>query len=59
MVCVSDAAVLADVEHWKKSLSHFSTQVVGQTLVYLNGAADCRSAECNLGNLICTAMVSR
>ncbi|KAG7249757.1 hypothetical protein CRUP_002773, partial [Coryphaenoides rupestris] len=54
---VQDPAVLADVEHWKKDLSHFSTQVVGQTLVYLNGTVECRSRECNLGNLICTAMI--
>ncbi|CAL8287137.1 unnamed protein product [Lota lota] len=52
-----DPGVLADVVHWKKSLSHLSAQVVGHTLVYLNGSLECRSQECNLGNLICTAMI--
>ncbi|KAM9703355.1 snake venom 5'-nucleotidase-like [Menidia menidia] len=54
-----DPEVLAEVEQWKKSLSNYSAQVVGQTLVFLNGSAqECRFRECNLGNLICDAMVS-
>ncbi|XP_029903579.1 5'-nucleotidase-like [Myripristis murdjan] len=53
-----DADILADVEEWKKNLANYSAQYVGQTLVYLNGTSDeCRSRECNLGNLICDAMV--
>ncbi|CAL8273124.1 unnamed protein product [Merluccius merluccius] len=52
-----DPVVLADVNNWKQNLSHFSTQIVGHTLVYLSGDTDCRSQECNLGNLICTAMI--
>ncbi|KAK0153344.1 5'-nucleotidase [Merluccius polli] len=52
-----DPVVLADVNNWKQNLSHFSTQIVGHTLVYLSGDSDCRSRECNLGNLICTAMI--
>ncbi|XP_034436533.1 5'-nucleotidase [Hippoglossus hippoglossus] len=53
-----DAEVLADVEQWKKNLANYSAQVVGKTLVLLNGEAEeCRFRECNLGNLICDAMV--
>uniref|UniRef100_A0A3Q0QTQ6 5'-nucleotidase n=1 Tax=Amphilophus citrinellus TaxID=61819 RepID=A0A3Q0QTQ6_AMPCI len=54
-----DPEVLADVEEWKKNLANYSAQVVGQTLVFLNGSTqDCRFQECNLGNLICDAMLN-
>ncbi|XP_076010987.1 5'-nucleotidase [Genypterus blacodes] len=53
-----DPVVLAEVEQWKKALANYSSQVVGKTLVYLNGSfEECRFRECNLGNLICDAMV--
>ncbi|KAI4793098.1 hypothetical protein KUCAC02_032932 [Chaenocephalus aceratus] len=53
-----DPEFLADVQEWKKSLANFSSQVVGQTQVFLNGSAEeCRFRECNLGNLICDAMI--
>ncbi|KAM4625869.1 snake venom 5'-nucleotidase-like [Polymixia lowei] len=53
-----DPDILADVEKWKKNLSQYSAQYVGQTLVYLNGTfEECRFRECNLGNLICDAMI--
>ncbi|XP_028997710.1 5'-nucleotidase isoform X2 [Betta splendens] len=53
-----DPDVLSDVEQWKKSLANYSAQEVGKTSVFLNGdAAECRFRECNLGNLICDAMV--
>uniref|UniRef100_A0A3Q1ILY3 5'-nucleotidase n=1 Tax=Anabas testudineus TaxID=64144 RepID=A0A3Q1ILY3_ANATE len=53
-----DPDVLADVEKWKISLAQYSAQYVGQTLVYLNGTLEeCRFRECNLGNLICDAMI--
>ncbi|XP_029966376.1 5'-nucleotidase [Salarias fasciatus] len=53
-----DPDVLADVEEWKKNLANFSAQVVGSTLVFLNGTTgECRFRECNLGNLICDAMI--
>ena len=56
---VSDAGILAEVEEWKKNLAQFSSEFVGKTLVYLNGTfEECRFRECNLGNLICDAMVS-
>ncbi|XP_042244650.1 snake venom 5'-nucleotidase-like [Thunnus maccoyii] len=53
-----DPEILADIEKWKKGLAQFSSQYVGQTLVYLNGTfEDCRFRECNLGNMICDAMI--
>ncbi|XP_040916864.1 snake venom 5'-nucleotidase-like [Toxotes jaculatrix] len=53
-----DPGVLADIEEWKKDLAQYSSQYVGQTLVYLNGTfEECRFRECNLGNLICDAMI--
>ncbi|XP_076021623.1 snake venom 5'-nucleotidase-like [Genypterus blacodes] len=53
-----DPAILADIQVWKKDLAQYSAQYVGQTLVYLNGTfEECRFRECNLGNLICDAMV--
>ncbi|XP_070776889.1 snake venom 5'-nucleotidase-like [Enoplosus armatus] len=53
-----DPDILADVEKWKKNLAQYSSQYVGQTLVYLNGTfEECRFRECNLGNLICDAMI--
>ncbi|CAG5866496.1 unnamed protein product [Menidia menidia] len=53
-----DQGILADVEKWKRNLTHYSSQYVGQTLVYLNGTfEECRFRECNLGNLICDAMI--
>ncbi|XP_076605104.1 snake venom 5'-nucleotidase-like [Chaetodon auriga] len=53
-----DPDVLADIEKWKKNLAQYSSQYVGQTLVYLNGTfEECRFRECNLGNLICDAMI--
>lgn len=53
-----DPEVLAEVEEWKKNLANYSTLVVGKTLVFLNGTSEeCRFRECNLGDLICDAMV--
>ncbi|XP_044021655.1 snake venom 5'-nucleotidase-like [Siniperca chuatsi] len=53
-----DPDILADIEEWKKDLAQYSSQYVGQTLVYLNGTfEECRFRECNLGNLICDAMI--
>ncbi|CAK6956906.1 snake venom 5'-nucleotidase-like [Scomber scombrus] len=53
-----DPDILADIEEWKKALAQYSSQYVGQTLVYLNGTfEECRFRECNLGNMICDAMI--
>lgn len=54
-----DPEVLAEVLQWKHNLQNFSSQEVGHTLVFLNGSnEECRFRECNLGNLICDAMVN-
>ncbi|KAG7270078.1 hypothetical protein CRUP_012079 [Coryphaenoides rupestris] len=53
-----DPVVADEVANWKRNLSIYSSQVVGKTLVYLNGTfEECRFRECNLGNLICDAMI--
>uniref|UniRef100_UPI00398EA03E 5'-nucleotidase n=1 Tax=Pristiophorus japonicus TaxID=55135 RepID=UPI00398EA03E len=53
-----DVKLLAEVNDWKKSLANFGKDVLGQTLVYLNGTTqECRNRECNMGNLICEAMI--
>ncbi|XP_037098402.1 5'-nucleotidase [Syngnathus acus] len=53
-----DPNILADVKKWREQLAQYSKEYVGQTLVYLNGSfEECRFRECNLGNLICDAMV--
>lgn len=57
--CFPDPDVLAEVEQWKKNLANYSSQLVGKTLVFLDGTNQmCRFGECNLGNLICDAMVT-
>ncbi|XP_026050863.1 5'-nucleotidase-like [Carassius auratus] len=53
-----DPVIQTEVDSWRKNLANYSAQYVGQTLVYLNGTfEECRFRECNLGNLICDAMV--
>ncbi|XP_041661642.1 5'-nucleotidase [Cheilinus undulatus] len=53
-----DPEFLMDVKEWKKNLANYSSQEVGKTLVFLNGTTEeCRFRECNLGNLICDAML--
>ncbi|XP_036438259.1 5'-nucleotidase [Colossoma macropomum] len=55
---IEDPVIKADVESWKANLANYSSQYVGRTLVYLNGTfEECRFRECNLGNLVCDAMV--
>ncbi|TRY59156.1 hypothetical protein DNTS_032405, partial [Danionella cerebrum] len=54
---VPDPVIQAEVDAWRTNLANYSSQYVGQTLVYLNGTfEECRFRECNLGNLICDAM---
>uniref|UniRef100_H3AKR6 5'-nucleotidase n=1 Tax=Latimeria chalumnae TaxID=7897 RepID=H3AKR6_LATCH len=51
--------VLAEVNQWKIKFSNYSKQEVGKTIVYLNGSTmECRFRECNMGNLICDAMIN-
>ncbi|KAM4693320.1 5'-nucleotidase [Discoglossus pictus] len=53
-----DPNVLAKVNQWKEQLSNYSAQEIGKTLVFLNGSSlECRNRECNMGNLICDAMI--
>ncbi|KAM5164777.1 5'-nucleotidase [Mantella aurantiaca] len=54
-----DPVVLAEVNKWKEQLLNYSAQEIGKTLVFLNGSSlECRFRECNMGNLICDAMIS-
>uniref|UniRef100_A0A194AS98 Snake venom 5'-nucleotidase n=1 Tax=Micrurus tener TaxID=1114301 RepID=A0A194AS98_9SAUR len=53
-----DPAVKAEVSRMKVQLQKYSKQEIGKTIVYLNGTTHaCRFHECNLGNLICDAVV--
>ncbi|KAG8147587.1 putative Venom 5'-nucleotidase protein, partial [Naja naja] len=53
-----DPAVKAEISRMKVQLQNYSSQEIGRTIVYLNGTTHaCRFHECNLGNLICDAVV--
>ncbi|XP_053315131.1 5'-nucleotidase [Spea bombifrons] len=53
-----DPTLLLEINKWKEQISNYSTQEIGKTLVFLNGSSvECRYRECNLGNLICDAMI--
>ncbi|KAL8186223.1 UNVERIFIED_CONTAM: hypothetical protein K2H54_066268 [Gekko kuhli] len=53
-----DAEVKAQVDVMRVQLNNFSSQEIGKTIVYLNGTSEaCRFQECNMGNLICDAVV--
>uniref|UniRef100_A0A8D0H4L0 Snake venom 5'-nucleotidase n=1 Tax=Sphenodon punctatus TaxID=8508 RepID=A0A8D0H4L0_SPHPU len=53
-----DPVLRADVDEMRKQLNNFSSQEIGKTIVYLNGTSQaCRVRECNMGNLICDAMI--
>ncbi|KAM3932169.1 5'-nucleotidase [Leptodactylus fuscus] len=53
-----DPALLVEINKWKEQLNNYSAQVIGKTIVFLNGSSlECRFRECNLGNLICDAMI--
>ncbi|XP_041109667.1 snake venom 5'-nucleotidase-like [Polyodon spathula] len=54
-----DKELRAEVNLWKQNLSNYSAQVIGRTMVYLNGTTqECRFRECNMGNLICDAAIN-
>lgn len=56
---VLDPTIKADINQWRIKLDNYSTQELGRTIVYLDGSTQsCRFRECNMGNLICDAMVS-
>ncbi|XP_048701047.1 5'-nucleotidase isoform X2 [Caretta caretta] len=53
-----DRVLREEVDKWKIQLNNFSSHVIGKTIVYLNGTSQaCRFQECNMGNLICDAMI--
>ncbi|XP_030054996.1 5'-nucleotidase isoform X2 [Microcaecilia unicolor] len=53
-----DEELKAEVNKWKEQINNYSTQAIGKTVVYLNGTTEeCRNRECNMGNLICDAMI--
>ncbi|XP_060092644.1 5'-nucleotidase [Heteronotia binoei] len=53
-----DEEVKAQVSMMRVQLNNFSSQEIGKTIVYLNGTSEaCRFQECNMGNLICDAVV--
>ncbi|XP_037874333.1 ecto-nucleotidase isoform X2 [Bombyx mori] len=52
-----DPEIIAIIEKYKKDVSGTSQDIMGTTLVFLDGS--CRTKECNLGNLITDSMVYR
>jgi len=53
----ADPEVQALLEELRQPLEDMKAEVVGQTAVYLDGdRGECRSAECNMGNLIADAI---
>ncbi|XP_016062807.1 PREDICTED: 5'-nucleotidase [Miniopterus natalensis] len=54
-----DKNIKADINKWRIKLDNYSSQELGKTVVYLDGSSQsCRFRECNMGNLICDAMIN-
>ncbi|XP_027710629.1 5'-nucleotidase [Vombatus ursinus] len=54
-----DPGIKAEIDRWRVKLDNYSKQELGKTIVYLNGSTQsCRFRECNMGNLICDAMIN-
>ncbi|KAM8777156.1 5'-nucleotidase [Rhynchonycteris naso] len=54
-----DPNIKADINKWRVKLDNYSSQELGKTVVYLDGSTQsCRFKECNMGNLICDAMIN-
>uniref|UniRef100_G3SLC6 5'-nucleotidase n=2 Tax=Elephantidae TaxID=9780 RepID=G3SLC6_LOXAF len=54
-----DPSIKAAINKWRIKLDNYSTQELGKTIVYLDGSTQsCRFRECNMGNLICDAMIN-
>ncbi|XP_007526197.1 5'-nucleotidase isoform X2 [Erinaceus europaeus] len=54
-----DSVIKADINKWRVKLDNYSTQELGRTIVYLDGTTEsCRFRECNMGNMICDAMIN-
>ncbi|XP_022407805.1 5'-nucleotidase [Monodon monoceros] len=56
---LEDPSIKADINKWRIKLDNYSTQELGKTIVYLDGTTQsCRFRECNMGNLICDAVIN-
>ncbi|TEA39659.1 5'-nucleotidase [Globicephala melas] len=56
---LEDPSIKADINKWRTKLDNYSTQELGKTIVYLDGTTQsCRFRECNMGNLICDAVIN-
>ncbi|XP_036999718.2 5'-nucleotidase [Artibeus jamaicensis] len=54
-----DPTIKAEINKWRVKLDNYSSQELGKTIVYLDGSSrSCRFKECNMGNLICDAMIN-
>ncbi|XP_074043199.1 5'-nucleotidase [Macrotis lagotis] len=54
-----DPIIKAQINSWRVKLDNYSKMELGKTIVYLDGSMQtCRSKECNMGNLICDAMIN-
>lgn len=54
---VTDEHIKEEVGKWRENLGNYSEEI-GKTSVYLNGTSQaCRFRECNMGNLLCDAVV--
>ncbi|XP_071299775.1 5'-nucleotidase [Agelaius tricolor] len=52
-----DEHIKEEVEKWRENLGNYSEEI-GKTSVYLNGTSQaCRFQECNMGNLLCDAVL--
>ena len=50
---------MAELEKWEKPVDDTTHSIVGHSLVLLDGdRTSCRRRECNLGNLVCDALVN-
>ena len=61
-ITISDPDLLAEIVEYRKSILAVTDRELGFTVVHLQGSPRnnlvCRQRECNLGNLICEAVVS-
>ncbi|XP_061063310.1 5'-nucleotidase isoform X2 [Eubalaena glacialis] len=56
---LEDPSIKADINKWRIKLDNYSMQELGKTIVYLDGTTQsCRFRECNMGNLICDAVIN-
>ncbi|KAM9060203.1 5'-nucleotidase [Megaptera novaeangliae] len=56
---LEDPSIKADINKWRIKLDNYSSQELGKTIVYLDGTTQsCRFRECNMGNLICDAVIN-